>query len=191
MKQMLGKLLNLFRREPPACELSGSDEQHAGCYFVNGRLLIHAISRTTAGVGLAENPVIVDESDNQQIGSAIMQALSSSRHDVPHTKTSVFQPFLKAAGVRSYKAFMKDATLVDIEKRGSLFIIQRWNNEGPKEGFKPSPEEPTKLTEPTIALLGASIRYALDLAGPGSILAAMGGTEPNLKLPPRRRSEIH
>ncbi|QAY78981.1 hypothetical protein [Sphingosinicella sp. BN140058] len=126
--------------QPPLMELS------AVAYLANGKLIIAPVVRTTDGLGLEVEPSTLGGSpDEDSIAEALSGALTRSGRVVPHPAQSewkgVFQPFLKAASVRSYKAFMKDARTISIRATENALELTPYRNLGSKEGFQPMPEE--------------------------------------------------
>ena len=120
-------------------------DRSAVAYFTNGKLIFAPIIRTTSGLGLEVDPVALDPtSEGRAYANAISEALDSSTRVVPHPSQDqwkgFFEPFQKAAGVRSHKAFMKDAVRVSIRATDDLFELTPQRNLGTKGGFEEIPE---------------------------------------------------
>ena len=117
----------------------------AVAYRANGRLIIAPIVQTTIGLGVEVDPHCLPAPvDHDALANALAGALARSDRVVPHPLQGewkgLFQPFLRAAGVRSYRAFMADAQRVGIALDGQQLTLEPQRNLGPREGFVPVPE---------------------------------------------------
>lgn len=145
----LQRLLTPFRRPPV--------ERSAAVYRANGRLLIGPYAKTTEGLTLNAGPVVVCELNAQpgDLAAEICDALSASGRVVPHPArgewSGGFDAYLKAARVRSYKAFMLGARCVDVQEMNGNLVLTPHRNLGSREGFEPLSEQ--ALTLPATDLL--------------------------------------
>lgn len=119
-------------------------DQSAVVYFVNSKIIVASLVRTTAGVGLEVDPVLSSPQADELIPS-VLRALEKSaivvEHPAQNEWNGFFKPFLNAASVRSYKAFMADAKQVSIELIGDQLKIVPERNRGATEGFEPVPDD--------------------------------------------------
>ncbi|WP_168074239.1 hypothetical protein [Caulobacter sp. SSI4214] len=110
---------------------------HAVVYRSNGALIVAPIARSKAGIGLEIEPSFVPQPiDARLFGGQIEEALTRSYRFVSDTGKDgfSFQPFLKIAKVRSYRAFMRDARRISILKSPEGFLVEEDENRGSK-GF--------------------------------------------------------
>jgi hypothetical protein len=137
-------------------------------------LLVHAEAKTTAGVYLANEPVIrlKPTAAPQELGAALRQALASFRIGVPHPKpeqvSGLFKPFLKAAGFRSWRSLEVGAKCCSVSQKpdGSIVIaiLRNGGTRGDRKGFQPFGVPDHRLPEGVSdASLGAGVRKALEL----------------------------
>lgn len=146
-------------------------EHTAVAYLANRNLIIAPVVRTTAGIGLEVEPSALGNSpDEDAIADALSRALARSARIVPHPAQKewkgFFQPFEEAAGVRSYKAFMKDAQRVGIRAIEGKLELTPELNLGSKEGFESIPEravfvsrdDPRGAAAILLELLGLNVR---------------------------------
>jgi len=130
----------------------------AVAYRANGTVIIAPVIRTTTGLGLEVDPEILGAAPNEErVANALAHALVQSDRVVPHPPQDewkgFFQPFLKATGVRSHKAFMDGAQRVSIRLVENQLKITPQRNLGSKEGFEPIPDQAVLVpeNEPVIA----------------------------------------
>ena len=121
-------------------------------YLVNRRVLIAPLVRTTSGVGLEIYPQNLGSSpDHKEVEAGLATAFARSEWMVPHPAQSewkgFFDPFLKAAGVRSLKAFMATAQLLNVEEKDGVWIVTPHRNLGAKEGFEPILQDQQRLPD--------------------------------------------
>jgi hypothetical protein len=136
------KLFRLFK---------SSKEKNAVIYAVNGRIVVATVQKTTAGVGLENDPQPIDPPfAPEDIALKLGKALESSAHVVPHPAQSEwkgsFEPMARAAGVRSWKAFAASAELVSVREAGGSYSITPWKNLGARDGFEPIPDQQLTLS---------------------------------------------
>lgn len=120
-------------------------KRSAVAYVSNGNLILAPIVTTSAGVGLEVDPVRLDD-PHDAVGfcAAVVNALEGSRRVVPHPLEDEwkgsFRPFQDAAGVRSLKAFMKNARSASIEASEDHIRITPYRNLGNHTGFEEMPD---------------------------------------------------
>ncbi|WP_157096744.1 hypothetical protein [Tsuneonella dongtanensis] len=116
-------------------------QQAAVAYLANSTLVVAPIIQTTAGLGLEVEPIVVEPHEPSIIAAALSSAISRSGRTVPHPSQDewkgLFKPFLDAVGVRSSRAFMKDAIRVEIRVAGDRLELTPQRNLGSNRGFEP------------------------------------------------------
>ena len=80
--------------------------QRAILYKRKDKYFIHASSKTTAGVWILQEPVYLIENVGEII-KYIPKVLNESREGIQHPKnwSTLFNPVLEIAGVKSYQGF--------------------------------------------------------------------------------------
>jgi hypothetical protein len=144
--------------------------QSAAIYQLKDRMLIHPWQRTTMGLGIASEPYVSLplDADANALGDAVLNALSLSGRTVPHPTAwkGLGAARLKAAGVKSEKAFQLGARSLTAEREAQGFRIEPSRNGGTKgdaKGFAPLPELGMSLPPTSNAeALGAAIRACLE-----------------------------
>ena len=119
-------------------------ERSAVVYAINDRLIIGASRRTATGLRLEVEPqTLGGNAGLAELVASLSSALAASMPAAipPRDWKGFFDPFLKAAGVRSFKAFMAAAQSVSIDERDGTFVVTPYRNLGPSEGFEPIPSE--------------------------------------------------
>jgi hypothetical protein len=119
------------------------------------RLFIHPWQMTDMGLGIASEPYVALplDADSASLGNAALDALNQSGRTVRHPSDwkAEAAPRLKAAVVKSEKAFQTHACYVSIELDGSQLLVEPWRNggtTGEKKGFVRLPD-PSNLTSNT------------------------------------------
>jgi len=110
-------------------------------YLSNEALIIAPVIRTTSGVGLEVDPILVNDlTDSEAIRNSLIQALEGSQRIVPHPSqdqwNGFFKPFHDAADVRSFKAFMKNAKSIYIDAAEDYIRLTPLRNLGARGGFE-------------------------------------------------------
>ena len=128
------------------------------CWYVN------ASSQTTVGLWMGTPPFLSlpPNADSAAIGQATLLALDASRHAIPHpTKWDVSSPTLDLAGVKSWSAFMRGASCVNIQLDDALLTMTPNTNAGAKEGFSPLLDKEVRIPADSSAQqIGEAIRSA-------------------------------
>ncbi|HWI88306.1 MAG TPA: hypothetical protein VNS11_03570 [Sphingomicrobium sp.] len=138
------KLLRLFRSRRP---------KRTVAYHVNGRIVIATIQKTTAGLGLENDPqIVIAPFEAVEVARTLRRALEASTRVIEHPAQNewkgTFQPMAKAAGVRSWKAFVEKAKGVAIDEIDGSVRITPYLSLGSKEGFKEALDE--RVTTPDL-----------------------------------------
>jgi hypothetical protein len=108
------------------------------------------------------------DASNEDLGKAVLAALEHSVHSLPHPNNSELRkigaPLLKAAAVRSWKAFTHGATSVGVRRQPQRFRLIPKANRGSKGGFVEKLSCEVSVPLGSAAQLGAGLREALALA---------------------------
>jgi hypothetical protein len=142
----------------------------AALYQLKDRILIHPWQKTTMGLGIAAAPYVTLPLDAppHALGNCVLAALGESSKEVPHPSSWKGQnePLLKAAGVRSQKAFQSGARSLMVERDARALRIEPSRNGGTKgdsKGFEPLPALAISLAPASKAeTIGAAIRAAFE-----------------------------
>ena len=142
----------------------------AAIYLLKDRVLVHPWERTAVGLGIASEPFVslpVDANPDT-LGKAILTALSHSGQTVPHPRSwkGLDTPRLKAAGVKSERAFQSGTRSLSVERGAESFRIEPSRNGGTKgdtKGFEPLPERSILVASDASAeKLGAAVRTGFE-----------------------------
>ena len=119
----------------------------AAVYQLRDRVFIHPWQRTTLGLGMASGPYVSLPLDAEAaaLGDAVFAALSGSAVNVPHPESpkGLQAARLKAAGVRSEKAFQSGARNLTVERLDRTIRIlpsRNGGSSGESKGFHGLPE---------------------------------------------------
>lgn len=145
-------------------------EHSAVAYLANGDLIIAPVVRTTTGLGLEVEPKALGRSPEEvDIADKLAEALADSARVVPHPAQNEWkgftEPFQKAAGVRSYKAFMKNAQRVSIRAIGSELKLTPQRNLGTREGFDSVLDQVAFVSRGDLKAAAATLLRMLGLSG--------------------------
>ena len=141
----------------------------AAIYQLKDRLLVHPWQRTTMGLGIASEPYVSLplDVDLNALGNCALAALAQSGKTVPHPLSwkGLNEPRLRAAGVKSEKAFQTGSRSLTIDRVGDALRIEPSRNGGARgdaKGFEPLPELGISVPLNSAAeALGSAIRAAL------------------------------
>lgn len=134
------------------------------------RFIVHSQSKTTVGVWIACDPFITLPMDmpNEGLGKAVLAGLEHSVESVPHPNRSelrkIASPLLKAAAVRSWKAFCYNTILVAARQRGQNIFLVPYENRGSKGGFVEKQGYDLAVPLGSADKIGAMLREAMKLA---------------------------
>jgi hypothetical protein len=139
--------------------------QRGAVYSRKGSFLLHAWSKTTAGVWIASDPYLVLEENNgdSELGAAVCSVLDGSHGDVAHPATwsGLFDPMLRLAKVRSYGSFVKGARYVVVARERGNTSVTPTKNLGLAEGFEDDIASSVEVDSSHVEALGAQARAAL------------------------------
>jgi hypothetical protein len=90
-------------------------------------------------------------------------ALCGSQGNVSHPIrwNGILDPLLKAAGVRSWKSFVANASCVEIEQEGDEVVLVPMRNLGLDGGYEALNEKQVTVFVSSDSLLGSKLREAL------------------------------
>ncbi len=107
-------------------------KSHVSIYFRPEGTYISPSDRTTAGLWIGNAEVTkIGELDPNEIGGAVIRGLKTSKLDVPHPGRDEWSaqrrrslgPIVKLAGLRSWRAFIKAANLVEVWSDGASIVV--------------------------------------------------------------------
>jgi hypothetical protein len=107
------------------------------------------------------------QSSDADLGTAVLSVLQGSMWSIPHPTDwkGVLEPLLKAAGVKSWKAFATGTLGVHVEAAGDQLQFVPMVNLGPKEGFKDDAANTRVVMLPAVShVVGATLRGAFEHA---------------------------
>src|SRR5688572_21201616 len=144
----------------------------AAIYQLKDRILVHPWQETDMGLGIASEPYLALplEATAAKLGTSVLDALGGSGRTVPHPTAWKGQAAarLKAAGVKSERAFQDGTRYVRVERTQGGFLIEPSRNGGTKgdaKGFAALPSHAIALDAGASADdLGKAIRKGLDAA---------------------------
>jgi len=114
--------------------------KRAGIYQLKDRIFIHPWQLTETGLGMGTDPYVSlpFEVEPVDLGKAALDALKQSGRTIPHPTEWKAQGAarLKAAGVKTEKAFQTKASYVCLELRGGQILVDPSRNGGTKGDSK-------------------------------------------------------
>jgi hypothetical protein len=145
--------------------------KHGAVYERRGKLIVHADSKTVAGVLIGVPPYVVLEAtaDAAEIGRTLRSVLEHSkmdlRHPEPHEWDAVARPLYDAVGAKSWGTFARGAQLVSVVADNEMIRLHPQENRGARDGFQPM-GLPVIEVSATVSddQLGLAIREALGTA---------------------------
>lgn len=138
----------------------------AGIYRRGGKLFIYPYNKTTTGLSIGGEPVSVMEqtATDEEVGGAILRALSRHRTDLPHPASfeGMPEPLLDAAGVKTWAIFSKGALSCLISEDKSEIIVTPSRRAKAKGAYLHAPDLEVKLALPASdEQIGTAVREAL------------------------------
>jgi hypothetical protein len=142
----------------------------AAIYQLKDRILVHPWQQTDMGLGIASEPYLAlpIEAAAAKLGTSVLDALGGSGRTVPQPTVwkGLAAARLKAAGVKSERAFHDGARYVRVERTDGGFLIEPSRNGGTKgdaKGFEPLPDRAIALDAgASTDDLGKAVRKGLD-----------------------------
>jgi hypothetical protein len=133
--------------------------------FGKGRFVVHAVSTTTAGLGILWEPILAlpEASSDRALGLALRAALDGSRINVPHPRkwAGFVKPLLKVAKEKSWKQYATGLASVSVCEDELRVVLTPMRNLGPKSGFEEDSSKRILLERSTPEQLGAAARCLL------------------------------
>ena len=134
-----------------------------------GQIIVHPWAFTTMGVLVASEPyrVLSGGVSNEDLGDAVLRALAEAGETILHPAQdqwdAVSQSFLNAAGVASWRAYMKGARSCDADRSGDDIVIKPSRNDG--RGFEGIKGAEVRIPNNSVAeVVGRAARQALDMS---------------------------
>jgi hypothetical protein len=143
----------------------------ATIYRRNETFFIASSDQTTLGLWVGSGSVErVDGVNAEAMGSALMRQLDRSTVGVRHPRQDEWRaqgrqsldPILALAKLKSWRSFIRDATLVTVERDGdAIRITPEQRDDGRIDAFTPLIEHERLLLNPTVGELGAATLAAV------------------------------
>jgi hypothetical protein len=166
------------RTGTPEASEGGSDDALVTVYRRSGEYLLAGSSRTTEGVWVHDGaPGVLGEAeaDPERLGQELLACLALPRPAVPHPgpgewpdrRRAGLEPILRAARVRSWRAFVSTADLVEVSRAGGSVSVAPMRAMPEHRGaFETDLARVQRLTAPSSAELGNAVLRAFG-APPG------------------------
>ena len=143
--------------------------RRASIYRFPERFIVCPVSTTTSGIGIASEPYVVlpRPMSFAELGKAISQALDNSHDGIPNPLSwrELVAPRLAAAGVKSDRAFQKQAALVSVIFSGTTMTFAPHRNggaTGSDKGFSPIDDSEVHVHLPTQEISGETALQTFD-----------------------------
>jgi hypothetical protein len=139
--------------------------KQAVIYERKGVLYIRTSSQTKDGVWIDEGPClsVPTSGSPEEIGTAVKQALDSSRFGIPHPTSwnTINDELLREAGVKSWSTFGKTAKCLNVEFEGNIRISPTRNG-GNREGFIVIMDKVRTVPSTTPTDVGEGVKLSLE-----------------------------
>jgi hypothetical protein len=111
--------------------------KHASAYLRKGQVFLNPISKTTRGLLMTWDPLVISSEDDPELGRKVLWTLSQSAVNVPHPEALGLRSraMAKAAGLRSYETFADLAKCVTIDQSDEGLVLTPTRNGGRGERF--------------------------------------------------------
>jgi len=163
------KLGQVFGR--PKASKVADDRAFVAIYHRPDAYYVVGSNRTTMGlwVGRPERPVVLDVAASPDtLGQQVLSLLSQGADIVPHPRQDEWTaqgrafraPILAAARVRSWRAFLASAELVDVSRQASLVTVTPMRRDAKRPDVFNAGAETIELTSPPSSELGRAILAA-------------------------------
>jgi len=134
-------------------------------YRRGSKAFLVPLARVPSGGHIETEPVHVIDlpSSPHDVGNAVLLALESSDRSLPEPSVEQLEsPAQRAAGVKSWRQFIKGTASCDVEKQDSAYVITPLRPErGESFGYEPDKATTVPL-EASPALLGEKLLYVLE-----------------------------
>jgi hypothetical protein len=139
----------------------------ATAYQREGKVFLHSLSKTTAGVWILSGPVLAQTSiDVSSLGQNVLATLNGSFEQVAHPTSwkGLFDPVLQQVGVKTLSTFMKKCKCVEIESDAGVVSFLPTKNLGSSGGFEPLCAKVGPIALSDASGVGEKLNAAFDLA---------------------------
>lgn len=120
-------------------------------YKRRDRFIMHSLSRTVDGIWIFSPPYLSLNENclSADLETAIRTVLSDSKSSVPSPPNSTVDltPLLSIAGVKSWAAFTRGVSSIDIAASDKRITFTPMRNLGASEGFEQDPAGKVELDE--------------------------------------------
>lgn len=141
----------------------------ASVYARSGAYFLHPDGTTTDGLRIAMSPCVRLPAgcSDVELGEAVIAALGASRTGLRHPWHDEWklipQPLLRAARVRSWRAFAREASQVSLTLEADALTVTPWKRDG--DGFVDDPGRPEEQVGSSAVDIGAALRRFLGPIG--------------------------
>jgi hypothetical protein len=140
--------------------------KHASVYLTTSQWLLTSMSRTRAGVWVANFVVhrLTADCGDDELGTTLLASLEASQLDVAHPEswTLFHRQLREAINLPGHDLVMARARLVNVELFDSALVLTPHRNRGLKAGFEPLSNKQTVALAEAPAL-GEAIRLCVAL----------------------------
>ncbi|MBL8546320.1 MAG: hypothetical protein JNL81_07635 [Hyphomonadaceae bacterium] len=139
----------------------------ASIHLRRGKFYVDTESRTKAGIWVGVGAVqIVDEGNDIALAEALRSALEASQHGIPTPPPDddLTISILEAAGVKTWRAFVRDATCVDAKLSDGRVTLTPYRKVDRAGNYVPIPEKAQTIRLASEEL-GTIVRSVFDDAG--------------------------
>ena len=153
-------------------ELERWRKMSVGVYVRQERIIVHPISKTTAGLGVGTAPfeILSIKVEDAVLGDAALRAIASVQTGIPHPSPdewpALARPLYEAAGVKSWSTFVKGAVYCDVTQEGRVLRVESSQNKGARGGFQPIEGQGALTVSATAPAeeIGLTVRKALAIS---------------------------
>jgi hypothetical protein len=139
--------------------------KRATVYLRSGVIYMHASSKTTAGVWIFAPPCLRVElaSTDRELGQEVARTLEGSQSGIAHPRQwgGLIEPLLQLANVKTWNAFARRASCVNVDLEASRISVVPMRNLGPDEGFLAMTGSALVVDSEQLEEVGARVRQAL------------------------------
>jgi len=135
-----------------------------------GRIIVDRVDTTVDGIPVVTDDIAVLDADvgTRELGEAVLGAVGRARGGIPRVQREEgeirLQALLRAAGVRSWRSFMRGCRDVSVFAVEGGVELMPSVNLGAREGFVGLPDESITVAADDPVMVGEAVYRALDAA---------------------------
>jgi hypothetical protein len=152
----------------------GMADRKATVYRRAGLVLVNRVDTTTEGIPVSTDQVLTFGLDASPdlVGQGLLDVVRQARSHIPPLSRSEwvtgFDPVLRAAGVRSWRAFIRGCRDLSVFDEGDELRLVPSVNKGAREGFSLIDASEIRTTKRVARTVGEAVMRALDLSIPSN-----------------------